>query len=265
MELSLNLDEPRRVGEASFAVIVSLFRATSPQLIVEFGSGASTVRLAIAIPSAKIVSIEHEATFYLQTRMLIEQSNARERINLQLCPLMNIWLHGQTFRSYSPPVLPRRIDCLFIDGPSYFTRRGREACLYYAYSHLSVGGVVVLDGLERSDERAIVQNWLARFLDGETGLLVPPGNAVELGEALVRLLSNPDKIDEFGRAGRLRAAQFFSLKKFVDTYEVLFKDLVGQRRGSRSKSIPQSHSESGLNSSAIGKKTSALIRSRLGG
>ncbi len=45
--------------------------------------------------------------------------------------------------------------------------------------------------------------------DGETGLLVPPGDAVELAAALERLLSEPRRARLMGARGRARVAARF--------------------------------------------------------
>ena len=48
------------------------------------------------------------------------------------------------------------------------------------------------------------------ILPGKTGLLVPPGDVQELGNAINYLLSNPDIGEQMGAAARLRANEVFS-------------------------------------------------------
>jgi glycosyltransferase involved in cell wall biosynthesis len=48
------------------------------------------------------------------------------------------------------------------------------------------------------------------IVDGETGLLVPPGDVDALASALGRLLADPERRDRFGRAGRERVATLFT-------------------------------------------------------
>jgi glycosyltransferase involved in cell wall biosynthesis len=48
------------------------------------------------------------------------------------------------------------------------------------------------------------------LVDGETGLLVPPGDAAALAGALGRLVDDPDRRERFGRAGRNRVATLFT-------------------------------------------------------
>jgi len=48
---------------------------------------------------------------------------------------------------------------------------------------------------------------------GETGLLVPPGNAARLRDAVARLLTEPDLAARMGRAGRERVREHFALER----------------------------------------------------
>ena len=50
-------------------------------------------------------------------------------------------------------------------------------------------------------------------VDGETGVLVAPGDSVMLGDALVRLLNDPARASEMGTAGRSRAAANYSWQR----------------------------------------------------
>ncbi|HTR53768.1 MAG TPA: glycosyltransferase family 4 protein [Kofleriaceae bacterium] len=50
-------------------------------------------------------------------------------------------------------------------------------------------------------------------IDGETGLLFEPGNAQQLAEAVLGLMSNPEQRLALGRAGRQRLEERFSLER----------------------------------------------------
>ncbi|MFC1452056.1 glycosyltransferase family 4 protein [Verrucomicrobiota bacterium] len=61
---------------------------------------------------------------------------------------------------------------------------------------------------------------------GETGCLVAPGRADELADAMSALLENPDRASRLGQAGRERCRQRFSLRRYVDAYDTLYRRLT---------------------------------------
>lgn len=63
-------------------------------------------------------------------------------------------------------------------------------------------------------------------LDGETGLLVPPGNPRELAKALLRLLEDEPLRQRMGQAGRQRVQQAFDFRETLRAYEALFSALL---------------------------------------
>ena len=64
-------------------------------------------------------------------------------------------------------------------------------------------------------------------LNGETGLLVPPGDSDALAAALLKLISDPARRETLGRAGRQRAEQVFTLERMVTDTEALYRTLGG--------------------------------------
>ena len=65
---------------------------------------------------------------------------------------------------------------------------------------------------------------------GDTGLLVPPGDARALETAISRMLDEPVMAAALGHAARRRIEQRFSLQRMVADTEQLYVDLL-QRRG----------------------------------
>lgn len=59
-------------------------------------------------------------------------------------------------------------------------------------------------------------------IDGETGRVVPPGDAEALSQALSWMLENRDRARAMGEAGRRRAADEFSLERMVRRYEAIY-------------------------------------------
>jgi len=63
--------------------------------------------------------------------------------------------------------------------------------------------------------------------EGETGLLVEPGNAAELAAGVNELLGDPELGASFGKAGRKRAVEHFSWHAIAERTAALYGSLVG--------------------------------------
>lgn len=61
-------------------------------------------------------------------------------------------------------------------------------------------------------------------VDGETGVLVPPGDSAALARAITRLVSDPALRDRLGHAGRQRAEREFSLERFEREHLELYRN-----------------------------------------
>jgi glycosyltransferase involved in cell wall biosynthesis len=68
-----------------------------------------------------------------------------------------------------------------------------------------------------------------------TGFLVPPASPRELGEAIVAVLSNPERARMMGVNGRIRAVDLYSMGAFVEAHEQLFQEMVRTGKTSSKK------------------------------
>ena len=66
-------------------------------------------------------------------------------------------------------------------------------------------------------------------LDGESGLLAPPADAVGLREALMTLLSDPELRNKIAAAGQQRAREHFSLQRNVTETEALYETFLPKK------------------------------------
>jgi glycosyltransferase involved in cell wall biosynthesis len=67
-------------------------------------------------------------------------------------------------------------------------------------------------------------------LHGETGLLVPPEDSHALAQAIMTVLEDKDLALRFGRAGRRRVEENFSLEKMVTNYEHFFEQIIACKK-----------------------------------
>ena len=66
--------------------------------------------------------------------------------------------------------------------------------------------------------------------EGETGLLVPPGDAAALAEAMSALAADPARRAEMGRRGREAVARDFRRDAMIDAVSGLYRETVAASR-----------------------------------
>lgn len=63
-------------------------------------------------------------------------------------------------------------------------------------------------------------------VNNKTGLLVDNENPEQLAKAIIGLLKNPEKMIRFGKNGKERIDKNFTLRKYVDEYNNLYKKII---------------------------------------
>jgi glycosyltransferase involved in cell wall biosynthesis len=67
-------------------------------------------------------------------------------------------------------------------------------------------------------------------VDGETGLLVEPGDVTALAQALGRLLADPALAARMGQAGRRRVEAHFSWDRIADRTLAVYQEAIAAHR-----------------------------------
>ena len=100
-------------------------------------------------------------------------------------------------------------------------------------------GMVALEAMERARPVIAAEiGGLGELVEERvTGLLVPPGEAEPLAQAIVRLADDLPRAAEMGEAGRRRALEHFLQERCTDRTELLYRDKLESRRG-RNGTLP---------------------------
>ncbi len=137
-----------------------------PALVVEAGSGRSTVMIADMlrdIGHGTIVSLEHQADFALATKHWLVENNLDEFAEVRYAPLTTYGDHGllagEWYDSDGWSDL-EGINMLLVDGPpGHTSERARGPALPLLRDRLAPFALVVLDDTHRPEERAIIDDW----------------------------------------------------------------------------------------------------------
>lgn len=151
------------LGEEAYGLLRDDLRELGAETIIEFGAGTSTVHLSHDFPDAEIWSHEHHPQYAEETRQLVARAQGGARVHVATSPLSWQFYGGCFFLSYTRGPLPASADAMLVDGPPFWTRRGREACLYMSHMVLRVGGRVYLDDYRRPAEQRTAENWVEAF------------------------------------------------------------------------------------------------------
>jgi predicted O-methyltransferase YrrM len=147
--------------------LVEFVRREQPRVVVECGSGLSTMWIALALREAghgRVIALEHDETHAAHTRSLLEEHGVAEHAEVRHGWLEKVelpsgtsqpWYHPSSFSDIES------IDLLFVDGPPADTAPlARLPAIPLLAERLSPRSVIVLDDLVRSEERTVLAEWL---------------------------------------------------------------------------------------------------------
>lgn len=150
------------------ATLVSLVKRKHPRVIVELGSGSSTIVCGYALESTsqgKVISFDHEAQYAAETNAALEVHGLSAIAAVQVAPLRETRCGASTWSWYAMNLeeLPL-IDLLIVDGPPMTTGRlARYPALPVLWSKLAPGAIIVVDDAARPDETEMVRRWIKEF------------------------------------------------------------------------------------------------------
>jgi predicted O-methyltransferase YrrM len=170
-----------RVWAASpdlLVVLVDLVITARPSLVVECGSGASTLWLALAMRrfgiDGRIVALEHDPAFGAKTRDLLARHDVGDLAEVRDAPLESFSLDGETYSWYARRAWQdlSGIDLLFVDGPPATTgHQARYPALPLLIGSLSPVATAVLDDLIVPDMQKVLGRWLDAYPEFSSEIL----------------------------------------------------------------------------------------------
>ena len=91
-------------------------------------------------------------------------------------------------------------------------------------------GLVIAEGMAAGKPVVATNGGGAREIvaDGETGLLVPMGDAEAMGAALLQLLEDPEEARRMGQCGQQRVAAQFSIERTARGMEAVYTEMLSR-------------------------------------
>ena len=135
--------------------MTDIIRTHKPRLVVELGSGVSTLVIAKA-GAKKLISIDNSDEFAAKTRTLLKEHGVRG-VEVRVAPLIP---HASGVDWYDTSKLGniKGIDLLFIDGPpGSNSRDARKPALQELLERMSPRDVIIMDDVNRPAERELAE------------------------------------------------------------------------------------------------------------
>lgn len=156
---------PTRGWASSPDLLLTLYRIVAdkqPQVIVECGSGTSTVVLARAAKEygGRVISIDHDEKYAAATRDELGRQGLSA--DVRVAPLVQV--NGLTW--YDPSLLSdiSDIELLFVDGPPSDTGDlARYPALPLLWEKTAPRLTVLLDDTIREDEKTVSARWVSEY------------------------------------------------------------------------------------------------------
>lgn len=166
--------------------LIELLETNNYDLVIEFGSGVSTVIMAKTLakvagrrqgkPPVEFVSFDHLEQYYQQTLARLKHAGLAETVQLTLAPLQDYAaLNGNTYPYYDcqktlAALAQRHLAAglrllVIVDGPPAATgKHARYPAAPIVLTHFKSAQIdLLLDDYIRDDEKEIAQLWQAEF------------------------------------------------------------------------------------------------------
>ena len=152
-------------------IIVRECMMNKPSLVVELGSGISTLIIAYALEQygevgAQVISLDHNEEYTQKTINLLKSHKLESNSQVIYSPLEPRQIDDKIYNWYSLEGLKTKIniDLLLVDGPPVKTNQlARYPALPSLLSRLSKDCVIILDDASRQSEQQTISQWMHEF------------------------------------------------------------------------------------------------------
>ncbi len=150
----------------AIAIILGELRDHASPLMMEFGSGQSTIVFGMFFKSqraGRLVTIEHDADYADKLRSQLDRYELGEVVDVRTVPLTTHEFNGlekvESCASYDLSGLPNEtINLALVDGPIWHNGKfTRFVPLKWSIEHLSPGGKIYLDDANREYEKDVIR------------------------------------------------------------------------------------------------------------
>ncbi|BCJ42482.1 hypothetical protein GCM10010168_07760 [Actinoplanes ianthinogenes] len=146
--------------------LLFLVRSRRPELVLELGSGTSTIWLGYVLEQTggRLISLDHEPEYANRTRAALAAHGLTGVAEVRDAPLAPVEVGERTFSWYDPAVLEDLdgVDFLLVDGPpAAVGPDSRYPALPVVGPRLADRATIVFDDANRPDEQAAIEGWLA--------------------------------------------------------------------------------------------------------
>jgi hypothetical protein len=165
-----------RIRTATARALAGILRHTELSLIIEFGSGVSSVVFAALAHEVelrggdlRVVSIEESAKFAAASRQLLRRFGLEDRVEIVTTPVVEQTIagwRGATYRlddeTMDRALGGRRADLVFVDGPASWLGRngdGRYGALLAIRPYTAEHALLFADDALRRKDLGILSRW----------------------------------------------------------------------------------------------------------
>lgn len=145
--------------------IVSQIRNRKPLLVVELGSGLSTIWIARALREngiGKLITFDHDSKYGEQTRAQLQLQELDSFVELRFGELEESSWQDNTQRWYPRHLFSdlQNLDLLVVDGPPQTKNQNhRWPAMWELESKMNSSSIIILDDAFREEESALANAW----------------------------------------------------------------------------------------------------------